>query len=159
MVADDKTILNMLRSMLRTKYLQRVSVAEAIATTIYLWVDVPLRVSSSRHQMKYGADEPSVTPIRMFGCIAHAHVLEQRKKLVGRDEKASSLDKDIRRKTCQRYVFWQWRWWIREIEGHDNQSHPRNPAPSTSAASSSEGSSWRSSKNKKPQRSVRHDKR
>lgn len=112
-------------------------------------------MSSSRHWMKHGACKPSVCSDTL-----HIHTSESkgRSSLIEM-QNASSLDMDIRRKTCQRYVLWQWRRWIRELEGNDNQSPPLNPAPSTPATSSSEGNSWRSSKNKKPQRSVQCDKR
>ena len=85
----NRTILDMTRTMLKEKCLTKNFWAEAVACTAYLLNRCPSKsVKNMTPQEAWSDYKPSVSHIRIFGCIAYAQVPEtKRKKLDDRGEK------------------------------------------------------------------------
>jgi hypothetical protein len=77
-----RTLLNMARTMLFGANMPNKLWARAISTTVYLKNRPPhssLRVNATPHEMWFGT-KPSLSYLRVFGCAAHVHVPEERRK-------------------------------------------------------------------------------
>ncbi|KAG7553295.1 hypothetical protein ISN45_Aa06g038290 [Arabidopsis thaliana x Arabidopsis arenosa] len=85
----NRTILEMARSMLKSKRLPKELWAEAVACAVYLLNRSPTKsVSGKTPQEAWSGRKPGVSHLRVFGSIAHAHVPdEKRSKLDDKSEK------------------------------------------------------------------------
>ncbi|KAK2456950.1 putative mitochondrial protein [Trifolium repens] len=85
----NRTILEMARSMLKSKKLPKELWAEAVACAVYLSNRSPTRsVLGKTPQEAWSGRKPGISHIRVFGSIAHAHVPdEKRSKLDDKSEK------------------------------------------------------------------------
>ncbi|KAH9715665.1 hypothetical protein KPL71_021147 [Citrus sinensis] len=71
----NKTILNVAKSMLKSKRLPKEFWAEAVACTIYLYNRSPTRsVWGKTPQEAWSGRKPDITYLRVFGSIAHVHI-------------------------------------------------------------------------------------
>jgi hypothetical protein len=79
----NRTIVEMARSMLKTKQLGNEFWAEAVHTAVYTLNRCPTRVVLDLTLKEaWSRYKPNVAHMRIFGCIAYAHVpKEKRKKL------------------------------------------------------------------------------
>ena len=86
---ENRTILDMTRTMLKEKCLPKNLWAEVVACTTYLLTRCPLKsVKNMTPQEAWNGYKPSVSHLRIFGCFAYAQVPEtKRKKLDDRGEK------------------------------------------------------------------------
>ena len=84
----NRTILNMARSMLKSKKLPKEFWAEAVACAVYLSNRSPTRsVWGKTPQEAWSGRKPGISHLRVFGSIAHVHVPdEKRTKLVDKSE-------------------------------------------------------------------------
>ncbi|GKV50107.1 hypothetical protein SLEP1_g56822 [Rubroshorea leprosula] len=89
--ADQKnrTLLNMVRSMLKSKNMPKEFWAEAVACAVYLSNLSPSKsVQGMTPQEAWSSKKPNVSHLRVFGSIAFIHVPdEKRSKLDGKSEK------------------------------------------------------------------------
>ncbi|KAK2411591.1 putative mitochondrial protein [Trifolium repens] len=85
----NRTILEMARSMLKSKRLPKELWAEAVACAVYLSNRSPTRsVLGKTPQEACSGRKPGISHLRVFGSIAHAHVPdEKRSKLDDKSEK------------------------------------------------------------------------
>ncbi|KAH9715667.1 hypothetical protein KPL71_021147 [Citrus sinensis] len=85
----NKTILNVAKSMLKSKRLPKEFWAEAVACTIYLYNRSPTRsVWGKTPQEAWSGRKPDITYLRVFGSIAHVHIPDKsRAKLDDKSEK------------------------------------------------------------------------
>ncbi|KAK8934097.1 hypothetical protein KSP39_PZI014574 [Platanthera zijinensis] len=90
-VAERKnlTIMNMARSMVKEKGLPKMFWAEGVQCAVYLLNRCPTKsVKFMTPFQAWSGWKPSVKHLRIFGCVAHAHIPDQRrKKLDDRSEK------------------------------------------------------------------------
>jgi hypothetical protein len=79
----NRTIVEMARSMLKTKSLGNEFWAEAVHTTIYTLNRCPTReILNLTPEEAWSGYKPSVAHMKVFGCTAYAHVpKEKRRKL------------------------------------------------------------------------------
>ncbi|KAH9669584.1 hypothetical protein KPL70_021844 [Citrus sinensis] len=74
----NRTILDMARSMLKSKRLPKEFWAEAVACAVYLSNRSPTRsVWGKTPQEAWSGKKPSITHLRVFGSIAHVHVPDE----------------------------------------------------------------------------------
>ena len=85
----NRTILNMARSMLKSKNMPEEFWAEAVACTVYVSNRSPTKsLKDVTPQEAWSRQKPSVSHLRVFGSIAYVHVPKQeRSKLDDRSEK------------------------------------------------------------------------
>ncbi|CAH9069840.1 unnamed protein product [Cuscuta europaea] len=85
----NRTILNMARSMLKTKNMPKDFWAEAVDCAVYLQNRCPTKsLDGKTPQEAWHGGKPGVSHLRVFGCIAYAHVPDQtRSKLDDKSEK------------------------------------------------------------------------
>jgi len=85
----NRTIMDMVRCMLKFKNLPKDFWAEAVACAIYVLNMCPTKsVFNKTPQEAWSGQKPAIKHLRVFGCIAYAHVPEHlRKKLDDRGEK------------------------------------------------------------------------
>ncbi|CAL5408817.1 unnamed protein product [Camellia sinensis] len=77
----NRTILNMVRSMLSTSGLPKSFWPEAILWSIYLLNRSPtIAVRNMTPEEAWSGRQPSVAHLRIFGCIAYAHVPDEKRK-------------------------------------------------------------------------------
>ncbi|XP_074353008.1 uncharacterized protein LOC141692171 [Apium graveolens] len=83
----NRTILDMARSMVKAKHIPRTFWAEAVLCAVYLLNRCPTKsVRNKTPNEAWSGSKPSVGHLRIFGCIAYAHVPDQkRKKLDDKD--------------------------------------------------------------------------
>ncbi|XP_074328442.1 uncharacterized protein LOC141666351 [Apium graveolens] len=83
----NRIILDMAKSMVKAKHLPRTVWAEAILCAVYLLNRCPTKsVRNKTPNEAWSGSKPSVGHLRIFGCIAYAHVPDQkRKKLDDKD--------------------------------------------------------------------------
>ena len=81
--SKNRTVMNMVRSMLSMRKVPRIFWAEAVNWTLYILNRCPtLAVKNVTPQEAWGGVKPSVEHLRVWGCLAHAHVPnEKRRKL------------------------------------------------------------------------------
>lgn len=80
----NRTILNMIRSMLKSKKLPKEFWAEAVACAVYLSNQSPTRsISGKMPQEAWSGRKPEISHLIVFGSITHVHIS---------DEKRSKLD-------------------------------------------------------------------
>jgi transposase InsO family protein len=79
----NKHIVEIARAMLNEKNLPNYFWVEVVATTIYIMNRTPtVVVHGMTLEQKFTSKKPDVSHLRMFGCIAYVHVLnEKRSKL------------------------------------------------------------------------------
>jgi transposase InsO family protein len=76
----NRTVMNMVRSMLSDKNIPKTFWPEAVNWTIYVLNRCPtLAVKDVTPEEAWSGVKPSVDHFRVFGCIAHAHVPEARR--------------------------------------------------------------------------------
>ena len=86
----NRTILNMARSMLKSKKLPKEFWAEAVACAVYLSNRSPTRsVWGKTPQEAWSGRKPGISHLRVFGSIAHVHVPD--KKRTKLDDKSESF--------------------------------------------------------------------
>eukprot|EP00253_Pinus_taeda_P027098 PITA_27098 len=85
----NRTILDMVRSMLKAKHLPHEYWAEAITCTVYILNRCPTKAVMNRiPEEAWSGQKQTVTHMRVFGCVAYAHVPNQlRRKLDSKGEK------------------------------------------------------------------------
>lgn len=85
----NRTVMNMVRSMLSMRKVPRIFWAEAVSWTFYILNRCPtLAVKNITPQEAWSGVKPSVEHLRVWGCLAHAHVPnEKRGKL---DDKSNT---------------------------------------------------------------------
>eukprot|EP00253_Pinus_taeda_P020910 PITA_20910 len=90
----NRTILDMVRSMLKAKHLPHEYWAEAVTCAVYILNRCPTKaVMSKIPEEAWSGQKQTVTHMRVFGCVAYAHVSDQlRKKL---DSKGENLEKTV----------------------------------------------------------------
>src|ERR1044072_2337374 len=83
----NRTVMNMVRSMLYCKKLPKSFWAEAVACAVYLLNRCPVKsVRGKTPEEAWSGKRPNLSHLKVFGCVAYAHVPDQlRKKL---DDKA-----------------------------------------------------------------------
>ncbi|KAE8666438.1 Phospholipase D delta [Hibiscus syriacus] len=101
----NRTILDMARSMIKGKQLPRNFWAEAVRCAVYLLNRCPTKsVKYMTPNEAWSGQKPGVGHLKIFGCIAYAHVPEQtRKKLDDRGEKCIFIGYDERSKAYRLY--------------------------------------------------------
>ncbi|WOG95118.1 hypothetical protein DCAR_0314420 [Daucus carota subsp. sativus] len=101
----NRTILDMARSMVKAKHLPRTFWAEAVLCAVYLLNRCPTKsVRNKTPNEAWSGSKPSVGHLRIFGCIAYAHVPEQkRKKLDDKGDKCIFTGYDKRSKAYRLY--------------------------------------------------------
>ena len=79
----NSTILDMVRSMLKPKHLLHEYWAEAVTCAVYILNRCPTKAVMNRvPEEAWSGQKQTVTHMRVFGCVAYAHVPDQlRKKL------------------------------------------------------------------------------
>jgi len=85
----NKHIAKITRAMLNEKNLPNYFWVETVATAVYITNRTPtVAVHGMTPEEKFTGKKPNVSHLRMFGCIAYVHVLdEKRSKLDPKDEK------------------------------------------------------------------------
>ncbi|KAL4388518.1 hypothetical protein GQ457_09G024580 [Hibiscus cannabinus] len=85
----NRTIMDMVRCMLKAKQMPREFWAEAVSTAVYILNRCPTKsVCDKTPEEAWSGRKPSIWHLRVFGCIAYAHVPDQlRKKLDDKGEK------------------------------------------------------------------------
>ena len=77
-----------IRAMLNEKKMLDYFWAEAVATTIYIMNRTPTAaVHGMMPEKKYIGRKPDISHLKVFGCIAYVHVLDERTKLDPKAEK------------------------------------------------------------------------
>ena len=101
----NRTILEMARSMLKSKRLPKELWAEAVECAVYLSNRSPTRsISGKTPQEAWSGRKPGVSHLRVFGSIAHAHVPdEKRSKLDDKSEKYIFIGYDANSKGYKLY--------------------------------------------------------
>nr|KYP66220.1 Retrovirus-related Pol polyprotein from transposon TNT 1-94 [Cajanus cajan] len=101
----NRTILEMARSMLKSKKLPKEFWAEAVACAVYLTNRSPTRsVSGKTPQEAWSGRKPGISHLRVFGSIAHVHVPdEKRSKLDDKSEKYIFIGYDANSKGYKLY--------------------------------------------------------
>ena len=95
----------MARSMVKEKHLPRTFWAEVVLCAVYLLNPCPTKsVRNKTPNEAWSGSKPSVGHLRIFGCIAYAHVPDQkRKKLDDKSEKCIFTGYDKRNKAYMLY--------------------------------------------------------
>ena len=76
----NRTILDMTRSMLKSKHLPKEFWAEAVDTTVYLSNRSPTRsVWGKTPQEAWSGRKPRISHLRVFGSVPHVHVPDERR--------------------------------------------------------------------------------
>ncbi|KAH9687903.1 hypothetical protein KPL70_014941 [Citrus sinensis] len=134
----NRTILDMARSMLKSKRLPKEFWAEAVACAVYLSNRSPTRsVWGKTPQEAWSGRKPGITHLRVFGSIAHVHVPdESRAKLDDKSEKFIFIGYDNNSKGYKLYNPNNGKIMIsRDIKQVDEQQEPTtppiSPAPTT----------------------------
>lgn len=85
----NRTIMNMVRSMLHCKKLPKSFWAEVVAYDVYLLNRCPVKcVCGKTPEEACSGKRPNLTHLKVFGCVAYAHIPDQlRKKLDDKAEK------------------------------------------------------------------------
>ncbi|XLT27854.1 hypothetical protein HN873_059146, partial [Arachis hypogaea] len=85
----NRTIMDMVRCMLKSKQMPKEFWAEAVATAVHILNKCPTKsVRDKTPEEAWSGKRPSIHHFRVFGCIAYAHVPDQlRKKLDNKGEK------------------------------------------------------------------------
>ena len=101
----NRTILEMARSMLKSKKLPKEFWAEAVAYALYLSNRSPTRsVNGKTPQEAWSGRKPGISHFRVFGSIAHVHVPdEKRSKLDDKSEKYIFIGYDANSKGYKLY--------------------------------------------------------
>ncbi|KAG9450495.1 hypothetical protein H6P81_010460 [Aristolochia fimbriata] len=101
----NRTIMNMARSMMKGKTLPKVYWAEAVDCAVYLLNRCPTKSVKFRTPIEaWSGSKPAVGHLKIFGCIAYAHIPEQRrKKLDDRGEKCIFVGYDSKTKAYKLY--------------------------------------------------------
>ena len=74
----------MVRGMLKAKQMPKEFWAEAVATAVYILNRCPTKtVQEMTPEEAWSGRRPSIRHLRVFGCIAYAHVPDQIRKEVG----------------------------------------------------------------------------
>lgn len=75
----NRTIMEMTRSMLQTKNIPNSFWGEEVATTIYILNRSPMKaVQNMTPKEAWSGHKPSVAHLRIFGCLAYVHILDQK---------------------------------------------------------------------------------
>jgi len=85
--------MDMVRCMLKAKPMPRELWAKAVSTTVYILNRCPTKsVCDKTPEEAWSGRKPLIRHLRVFGCIAYAHVPDQlRKSLMTKERSASSL--------------------------------------------------------------------
>ena len=97
--------MDMVRCMLRFKQLPKEFWAKAFATAMYILNKCPTRsVRDKTPEEAWSERRPSIRHLRVFGCIAYAHVPDQlRKKLDDKGEKCIFIGYNLNSKAYKLY--------------------------------------------------------
>ncbi|KAK4258396.1 hypothetical protein QN277_007851 [Acacia crassicarpa] len=101
----NRTLLDMARSMLKGKHIPRTFWAEAVQCAAYLLNRCPTKsVKYKTPDEAWSGRKPDVSHLRIFGCIAYAHIPDQkRKKLDDKGEKCIFIGYEQRSKAYRLY--------------------------------------------------------
>ncbi|KAK4257721.1 hypothetical protein QN277_007276 [Acacia crassicarpa] len=101
----NRTILNMARSMLKSKKMPKEFWAEAVATAVYLSNRSPTRsIWGKTPQEAWSGRKPGISHLRVFGSIAYAHIHDhKRSKLDDKSEKLILIGYDSNSKGYKLY--------------------------------------------------------
>ena len=101
----NRTILDMARSMLKSKKLPKELWAKAVACAVYLSNRSPTRsVWGKTPQEAWSGRKPGISHLRVFGSIAHVHVPDERRtKLDDKSEKFIFIGYDTNSKGYKLY--------------------------------------------------------
>jgi len=101
----NKTIMDMVRCMLKAKQMPREFWAEAVSTTVYILNRCPTKsVCDKTPEEAWSGRKPSIRYLRVFGCTAYAHVPDQiRKKLDDKGEKCIFIGYNTKSKAYKLY--------------------------------------------------------
>lgn len=85
----NRTIMNMVRSMLHCKKLPKSFWAEAVACAVYLLNMCPVKsVHGKTSEEAWSGKRPNLSHLKVFSCVAYAYIPDQlRKKLDDKAEK------------------------------------------------------------------------
>nr|GEU73622.1 retrovirus-related Pol polyprotein from transposon TNT 1-94 [Tanacetum cinerariifolium] len=110
----NRTILNMVRSMLKTKKMPKEFWAEAVYCAVYLLNPCPSKsLDNKTPQEAWNGLKPTVSHLRVFGNIAYVYIPSQKRlKLDDRSEKHVFVGYDKQSKGS-------WDWSIQESERYD----------------------------------------
>ena len=77
----NRTILDMVRSMLKTKSLPKELWAEAVNWSVYILNRCPTKtVKNMTPEEAWSGQKPDVRDLKVFGCVAYAHVPDKKRK-------------------------------------------------------------------------------
>nr|KYP46330.1 Retrovirus-related Pol polyprotein from transposon TNT 1-94 [Cajanus cajan] len=101
----NRTIMDMVRCMLKAKQMPREFWAEAVSTAVYILYRCPTKsVCDKTPEEAWSGRKPSIRHLRIFGCIAYAHVPDQlRKKLDDKGEKCIFIGYNTNSKAYKLY--------------------------------------------------------
>ncbi|XP_072054397.1 uncharacterized protein [Arachis hypogaea] len=101
----NRTIMDMVRCMLKSKQMPKEFWAEAVATAVHILNRCPTKsVRDKTLEKAWSGKRPSIYHFRVFGCIAYAHVLDQlRKKLDDKAKKCIFIGYSIDSKAYKLY--------------------------------------------------------
>ncbi|GJS78909.1 retrovirus-related pol polyprotein from transposon TNT 1-94 [Tanacetum coccineum] len=101
----NRTILNMVRSMLKSKKMPKEFWAEAVDCTVYLLNRCPSKsLANKTPQEAWNRIKPTVSHLRIFGSIVYVHVPSQRRsKLDDRSKKHMFVSYDKQSKGYKLY--------------------------------------------------------
>lgn len=101
----NRTILDMARSMLKGKHMPTSFWAEAVACAVYLLNRCPTKSVRFKTPLEvWNGHKPGVSHLKVFGCIAYAHVPDQKRtKLEDKGEKCIFIGYDNRTKAYKLY--------------------------------------------------------
>nr|ADN34143.1 copia-type polyprotein [Cucumis melo subsp. melo] len=101
----NRTILNMARSMLKSKKMPKEFWAQAVKCAMYLSNRSPTRsLWNKTPQKAWTGRKPSIAHLRVFGCMAYAHIpYQKRSKLDDKSEKCVFVGYDASSKDYKLY--------------------------------------------------------
>eukprot|EP00253_Pinus_taeda_P029735 PITA_29735 len=103
---NNRTIMDMARSMLKAKYLPNDYWAEAINCAAYILKRCPTKAVMNRvPEEAWSGRKQGVTHMRVFGCVAYAHIPDQlRRKLDNKGEKCIFIGYSEESKAYRLYI-------------------------------------------------------
>eukprot|EP00253_Pinus_taeda_P031014 PITA_31014 len=102
----NRTIMDMARSMLKAKHLPNDYWAEAVQCAVYILNRCPTKAMMNKMpEEAWSGRKQGVTHMKVFGCVAYAHILDQlRKKLDSKGEKCIFIGYSEESKAYRLYI-------------------------------------------------------
>ncbi|KAE8684274.1 hypothetical protein F3Y22_tig00111146pilonHSYRG00032 [Hibiscus syriacus] len=140
----NRTILDMARSMLKSKKLPKEFWAEAVSCAVYLSNRSPTRsVWGKTPQEAWSGRKPGISHLRTFGSIAHVHVPDERRTKL--DDKSEKGEWDFNSHTDDFNFFPQFEEDEQTMREQLDESQQELATPPTSPTSTTQGDSSPSS--------------